>query len=144
MTMQNSAIRAMRKQARVLYRDDRFVVTNADIRTPSAYYPIGDTVGHIRRDILFCSLGYTCLTGAALIIYADLWYPHELAAMLGSIVLAILIGRAFAILQLDARGFPCRLFVARRKTVQQIFEAITGARATACRSAMISDFEDED
>ncbi|MDJ0921876.1 MAG: hypothetical protein QNI84_12175 [Henriciella sp.] len=114
-----------------LYRDNRFQVTTADIRTPSMYYPIGDTVGRRRRDILFGALGYSAVMASALLLYLDLWRFHEWLLMAGSIAAALYVGFNFSILQLDARGFPPRLFVARAQTVKAIFEAITQARAQA-------------
>lgn len=114
-----------------LYQDSRFLVTPADIRTPSAFYPIADTVGRIRRDILFWALGYAALMGFGLILYSDLLYVHEIAVLGGSIALALLMGTSLSIIQLDARGFPARMFVARKSTVRAVFDAITRARAMA-------------
>ncbi|MEM1346636.1 MAG: hypothetical protein AAGI34_18915, partial [Pseudomonadota bacterium] len=107
--------------SRALYADRRFIVTLADIRTPTAYYPVADTVGRIRRDPLIAGLVYAALMGAALWVYADLWQAQEVWLMAGSIVLALLAGSQLAILQLDARGFPARLFLARTATVRAVF-----------------------
>lgn len=105
------------------------IVTSADIRTPSAYYPVADTVGRLRRDILYWALAYAALTGGGLWLYADLWYAHEALVLGGSIALALLAGVRLSILQLDARGFPARLFLGRTRTLKRLFGAITEARA---------------
>ena len=47
------------------------------------------------------------------------------------IAAALVIGFSFSLLQVDARGFPPRLFLARAKTVRAVFEAITAARAAS-------------
>ncbi|MEM1344394.1 MAG: hypothetical protein AAGI34_07405 [Pseudomonadota bacterium] len=114
--------------SQTLYADRRFTVTLADIRTPTAYYPVADTVGRIRRDPLIAGLAYAVLMGIALWVYADLWHAQEVWLMAGSIVLALLAGSQLAILQLDARGFPARLFLARTATVRAVFAAIGEAR----------------
>lgn len=128
-----------RKRYAAIYEDRRFRVTSADIKTPSAYYPVADTVGRIRRDILFWAIAYAGLTGTALWLYGDLWHAHEMLIMGGSIGLALLIGTQVSILQLDARGFPARFFVARTTTVRAIFEAITRARAMQRDRGAIGD-----
>lgn len=115
--------------ATVFYEDQRFTVTAADIRTRLAYYPVADTVGRIRRDPLWWALAHAGLTGLALVLYRDLWRPEETTFLGASIVGALLVGSRLAVLQLDARGFPSRLFVARARTVREVFNAITEARA---------------
>lgn len=124
-----------------LYKDERFEVTLADIRTPSVYYPIAETVGRVRNDILFAALGYSGLVAAALLIYFDLWRWYELLLMAGSIALAVIVGRSFSLLQLDARGFPPRLFFARTATVNAIFKAIVQARARAMPSYVADEID---
>ena len=118
----------------VLYQDRRFMVTTADIRTPTTYYPINETVGRVRRDILFGALAFAGLVLAAMLIYFDLWYPRELIVMGAAIFLALAIGTQISFLQLDARGFPPRIFIARAKTVRAIFNAITLARAKTAQA----------
>ena len=132
-----------RKAARmVLYEDNRFMVTTADIRTPTTYYPIGETVGRIRRDVLFAALAYAVFAGAALAIYFDLWLEHEKLLMGLSIAIAVLVGSQVSILQLDARGFPPRMFFARSKTVHAVFDAITQARAKTANVGYFDASED--
>ena len=130
------------KSASVLFDNRRFTITMADIRTPTTFYPIGDTVGRVRRDILFGGLAYSAVTGAALLIYHDLWRAHEALLMVLSITLALVIGCQVSVLQLDARGFPPRMFVARSKTVRAVFDAITLARAKTAGTG--SGFEPDD
>lgn len=120
-----------RPEQNILHEDRRFLITTADVRTPTAYYPISDTVGRVRYDILYAAIFYATLVGFALFIYFDLWRWNEVAIMCASILAALLTGFNIAVLQLDARGFPSRLFVARAKTVRKIFKAITLARARA-------------
>ena len=117
--------------AHEFYNDGRFKVTAADIQTPQIYYPVEATTGRIRRDIFWCALGYSSAVGLLLYAYADLWRLGEMAAMAGSIALALFIGQTFSILQIDARGFPARLFVARTKTIRALFQAIAKARAAS-------------
>lgn len=121
------------RRAGVLYQDRRITVTAADIRTANAYYPVQDTVGRLRRDPLWAALAYAALCGFALTLYFDLWFWPERLAMGGSILLALLIGTQIGILQLDARGFPPRMIIARAKTVRAVFEAITLARAASAQ-----------
>lgn len=118
-------------RAGVLYQDRRITVTAADIRTASAYYPVQDTVGRLRRDPLWAALAYSLICGFALALYFDLWFWHERLAMGVSILLALIVGSKVSILQLDARGFPPRLIIDRAKTVRAVFEAISAARAAA-------------
>lgn len=126
-----SSVRPTARRAGVLYQDPRITVTAADIRTANAYYPVQDTVGRLRRDPLWAALAYTAFCGFALTLYFDLWFWPERLAMAGSILLALIIGTQVSVLQLDARGFPPRLIIARAKTVRAVFEAITLARAAA-------------
>ena len=122
-----------------LYSDGRFTVTTADIQTPHIYYPVEATTGRIRRDILWCALGYSTAVGLLLYAYADLWKASEIAVMAGSIALALFVGRTFSILQIDARGFPARLFIARTKTIRALFKAIAKARATRGQATVSRD-----
>ena len=115
--------------ASVIHKDRRFMVTLADIRTPTQYYPINETVGRIRRDILFAGLTFAALTGAALWLYFDLWFDNERLIMAGIIVTSLLIGSQVSMLQLDARGFPPRMFIGRSGNIRKIFDAISLARA---------------
>lgn len=117
----------------VLYKDKRFTITLSDIKTPTLYYPIEDTVGRVRRDIQFAAIGYSALVLFALLLYIDLWRIGEILAMSASVALALGVGFSVSILQLDARGFPARMFIARTKTVRAIFEAISAARARSLR-----------
>ncbi len=132
----------LRESETVLYSDNRITVTTADIRTPTTYYPVSDTVGRRRRDILYAALAYAAVVGAALVIYFDLWFPVERLAMIGSILLALFVGTQISTLQLDARGFPARLYFARTKTVKRVFDAITLARAKTAQ--MGGGFEPDD
>lgn len=118
----------------VLYDDGRFIVTTADIQTPSVYYPVEATTGRIRRDILWCALGYSTAVALLLFTYSDLWRLTEMAVMAGSIALALFVGRTISILQIDARGFPPRLFPARAKTIRALFHAIAKARSIQGRT----------
>ena len=128
--------------AHVLYDDGRFTVTTADIQTPHVYYPVEATTGRIRRDILWCALAYSTAVGLLLYAYSDLWRLTEMAVMAASIALALFVGRTFSILQIDARGFPARLFVARTKTIRSVFQAIAKARAQNGR-AVTTPFADD-
>lgn len=112
-----------------LFEDGRFTVTGSDIRTPSAYYPVADTVGRIRGDLQYAAIGYALLIGSGLVLYFDLWRWIEILLMGGSIILALMIGAYWRILMLQARGFPVRLFIGRRESIEAVFEAITKARA---------------
>ena len=125
-----------------LFQNRRFLVTTADVRTRTGFYPIVDTVGRIRRDILYFALALSFLIGFALWRYYDLWYSHERIAMGVAITAALLIGSQFSLLQLDARGFPSKIWLARSSTVKNIFDAITQARALAAQGG--GGFEIED
>ncbi|MCI4646049.1 MAG: hypothetical protein MRY64_14805 [Hyphomonadaceae bacterium] len=115
----------------LFYRDKRFEVSSADVKTPTMIYPIGESViGRVRKDIQVGGLGLGALIGSALAIYWDLWFWSERIAMFALIVLAILIAASFSILQIEARGYPPRLFIARRKVIRRIFDAIAKARAS--------------
>ncbi|MEO1015186.1 MAG: hypothetical protein AAFX08_08360 [Pseudomonadota bacterium] len=111
------------------------MVTLADIRTPTQYYPINETVGRIRRDILFAGLSFAALTGAALWLYFDLWFDNERLIMAGIIVVSLIIGSQVSMLQLDARGFPARVFIGRAGNIRKIFDAISLARARSTQGA---------
>lgn len=112
-----------------LFQNKRFTVTASDLRTPTTFYPINDTVGRVRRDFLFAGLSFAAVIGFALWRYYDLWFFHERVAMGVGIALALLIGTQFSTLQIDARGFPSRLFFARAKTIRTVFNAITEAKS---------------
>jgi len=136
--------RTKKLPAGTLFENRRFRVTRADICTPTVYYPVAGTTGRIRRDILFCALCYAAAAGLLLFAYADLWRPEEIAAMGGSILLALIAGGSFSILQIDARGFPSRMFIARRRTIRALFDAISQARALSCGGdAAFGETEDE-
>lgn len=113
----------------VLFDNGRFKVTPADISTPTVYYPVDATTGRIRRDIAWCAGAYSVVTGIMLYAYADLWRFSEMVGIAASIALAVWLGRSFSILQIDARGFPPRMFVARSTTIRELFSAISAARA---------------
>lgn len=133
----------MSSKPQVLFKDRRFTVTTADIKTPSLYYPISDTVGRVRKDIQFAALGLCALLGAALTLYWDLWFVHEKAAIGAVIVLAVIIAVSLSVMQIDARGFPSRLFIARRGTIRKLFEAIAMARAQSASSVGYGANEDQ-
>jgi hypothetical protein len=126
----------------VLYEDKRFKVTLTDLRTPTIFYPIYETVGRVRRDILFAALAWSALILAALLIYFDLWQMHERFIMVCSIGLVLMAGTQISFLELNARGFPSRIFVARSRTVKAIFNAITDARAQSAHAS--GGFEPDD
>ena len=113
----------------VLFDHGRFKVTCADIQTPSVYYPVEATTGRVRRDILWCALGYSTAVGLLTYAYFDLWRSAEILVMLGTVAIAMYVGLSFSILQIDARGFPSRMFVARTKTIRALFSAIAEARS---------------
>ncbi|MEL6380299.1 MAG: hypothetical protein AAGK25_11015 [Pseudomonadota bacterium] len=117
-------------QSHILYKDRRFTITPADIRTRTAFYPVTDTVGRVRRDILFAALGFAAIISVGMWRYYDLWTHDEKIVMGVIIALTLLIGTQLSMLQLDARGFPSRIWIARSSTVNKIFDAITKARAT--------------
>ena len=120
--------KATDKPDKVYFSNKRFTVTRHRLSTKLDYYPISDTVGRRRKDIQFAALAFSGLVGVALWRYFDLWYPHELFIMGGAILLALLIGTQFSILQIDARGFPSRMYVGRSKTLRSVFDAITQAK----------------
>lgn len=125
--------RRRESKSEVLFDQGRFKVTYADMQTPSVYYPVDATTGRVRRDILWCALGYSAAVASLIFAYSDLWRLAEILVMCGSIVLAISIGLSFSILQIDARGFPSRMFVARTNTIRALFSAIAEARARNCQ-----------
>lgn len=118
-------------QSHILYKDRRFTITPADIRTRTAFYPVTDTVGRVRRDILIAALGFAVIIGVGMWRYYDLWTRDEKIIMGVIITLSLLIGTQLSMLQLDARGFPSRIWIARSSTVNKIFDAITKARAAS-------------
>lgn len=121
-----------------LFRNRRFTVTVSDIRTPTTFYPVDETVGRLRNDLLFTGLGLSALIGVAFWRYDDLWLPVEKVGMAIVIGLALLIGTQFKLLQIDARGFPSRIFWGRTKTMRAVFHAITEAKAAAISGARAS------
>lgn len=140
-------LRRSESKSEVLFDQGRFKVTYADIQTPSVYYPVDATTGRVRRDILWCALGYSAAVGSLIYAYADLWGLAEILVMFGSIALAISIGLSFSILQIDARGFPSRMFVARTKTIRALFSAIAEARARnrqPRQSEILHHYEEDD
>ncbi|MEL6506849.1 MAG: hypothetical protein AAFR29_04380 [Pseudomonadota bacterium] len=50
----------------ILYKDRRFTITPADIRTGTAFYPISDIVGRVRRDILIMATAFAAIIGVAM------------------------------------------------------------------------------
>lgn len=126
----------------IIYGDHRFKVTSADIRTRTAFYPVSDTVGRIRRDILYMALFFAGLIGAAMWLYHDLWYTREKIFMGSAITALLFIGTQVSMFQLDARGFPSRIWIARSSTIKKIFDAISEARAITAQSG--GRFEPED
>lgn len=139
--MARTTAREKERDANTLFKNRRFCVTTADIRTMTAYYPINETVGRIRRDILFAGLGFALFVGWGLWLYRDLWRPDEMIVMGIIITLALLIGTQISILELDARAFPQRRFIAHSSTVRKVFDAIVEARAIAARGG--AGFEPE-
>ena len=125
-----------------LFEDQRFKVTCSDLRTVNTYYPIDETIGRIRKDILFASLAFSVLIGFALWRYLDLWRFNEMIIMGGAIVLALLIGSQMSILQIDARGFPSRMYFGRTKTIKSVFNAITIAKAKARNKELSLDLNE--
>lgn len=117
-----------------LYQDKRFVVTPSRLRTKIAYYPITETVGRIRKDILFACVCFAVMIGLALWRYYDLWFFHERVVMAGAFLAALIVGTQVSILQIDARGYPSCTLVARTKTIRAIFNAITEAKAVSTQT----------
>ncbi|MEL7128226.1 MAG: hypothetical protein AAGJ51_09070 [Pseudomonadota bacterium] len=119
----------MSKAQKTYFNDGRFIVTSSDVRTKRLYYPIDGTTGRVRNDIQFAALGLAVLIGTGLSVYWPLWFPHEKLIMGAVIALALLTAVTFSTFQIDARGFPPRILIGRRRTVRKVFEAITEARA---------------
>lgn len=139
-----SKAREAERESSVLFKNRRFCVTTADIRTMTAYYPINETVGRIRRDILFAGLGFAGFVGWGLWLYRDLWTQAEMIVMGAVIATAMVIGTQLSTLELDARGFPRRVFLAHSNTVRKVFDAIVEARAIAARGGTGFEPEPED
>ena len=96
----------MTSTPQVLFKDRRFTVTTADIKTPSLYYPIGDTVGRVRKDIQFAALGLCALLGSALALYWDLCFIHEKAAIGAVILLAVIIAASLSVCRSTRAASP--------------------------------------
>lgn len=119
----------MNENIRQYYEGGNFLVTSADIKTPSIIYPISEAVvARVRRDVQFAALGFATLCGFALIVYFDLWFWYERLVMGGAMALSLIAAATFSILQIDARGYPSRLFFGRSKIIRRVFNAITEAR----------------
>lgn len=121
----------MARSARRFYEDERFLITASDIRTPTTFYPVADTVGRLRHDPFYAGVFFAVVLAVGLVVYFDLWYAYEIVAMFLLGAAAVWIGRSVSILQLDARGFPSRVYLGKTATMAKIFEAITEARAAA-------------
>lgn len=119
----------MGKSPTTYFDNGRFLVTSADIRTKKFYYPIDGTTGRVRNDIQFAALGLIALLGLGLTIYWPLWFSYERMAMGTVMILAAVAALTLSTFQIDARGFPPRVLIGRRRTVRRVFEAITQARA---------------
>ncbi len=117
------------KDAHIFFRNRTFVVTAADVRTPTMIYPIVDSIGRVRKDILIGGMGVALLIGIALAVYWDILYLHERTVLFSIIAAAVVIATNFSVLQVEARGYPARLYIARRSTIRKVFDAITEARA---------------
>ena len=117
-----------------LYEKGQFIVTPSYLRTAKVFYPIRETSGRIRKDFLFAGLAFAAVIGLALWTYYDLWYWHERVAMSVSIAIALIAGTQVSTLQIDARGFPSRMFIARAKTIRAVFHAITEAKSMTAQS----------
>ena len=117
-----------------LYENGQFIVTPSYLRTAKVFYPIRETSGRIRKDFLFAGLAFAAVIGLALWTYYDLWYWHERVAMGVSIAMALIAGTQVSTLQIDARGFPSRMFMARAKTIRAVFHAITEAKSMTAQS----------
>ena len=127
----------------ILHEDKRFVISLSDIRTRTCFYPVLDTTGKIRRDLFFGALFFALIVGHGLWRYFDLWYEKERLMMGGVMGIALLIGTQVSMLELSARGYPSKIFIARSSTIKKIFDAITQARARAAQAGNGFEVEEE-
>ena len=121
----------MKKAIRYYYKDNRFAVTASDIRTPTVFYPIGRTVGRIRRVLLLGALAFAALMALALVRDFDVWTPLDIAVMSALATATLWFGSTFSLLTLDATGLPSQSFFVSSKKVHAMFEGIIAARADA-------------
>ena len=126
----------------IIYQKGRFTVTRSDVRTPTFFYPVQDTIGRRRKDIQFMAVALAALISGALWVYWDLWFLYEKVTGACLVATALIIAATFSVLQIDARGFPSRIFIARSKTIKGVFTAITQAKAL--QTASISSLADHE
>ena len=139
-----STAKKVLEKAGILFHKGRFCVTESDITTPTSYYPVAATVGKIRRDILYTALIYYVLSHAALFIYFGLWTYDEMIFLIFSPAIFASFGAKFSLLEINAKGFPSRLYFARSKTVRGVFDAIVKARSLAAEKDNAAVIEDAD
>ena len=112
-----------------IYDDGRFRVTGTSFSTPSRIYPLHYATASVRRDLFFVAAGITAVAGVTLAVYRDLLLAHEIVAVAVLPVVAVLIAMNMGMLALDAPGHRRVIFLARAKTVREIFKALREARA---------------
>lgn len=112
-----------------IFSNGRFTITASDIRTRSVYYPIAETTGKVRKDLLFFALVIAALLGGSLWLYHDLWTDSEKLVFGIVIVAALLLGTQISVLEVNAKGLTPRMFICSARTSRRVFEAIIEARS---------------
>ena len=120
-----------------IYDDGRFQITSELLCTPTRYYPLANATVKIRRDPLWFAVGLTTLSGLTTLIYSDLLYISELAAIWGVTGSALYLGKTFAFLSVDAMGHNNTMVVARTSIIKDLYQAMRLARSTSKQGNII-------
>jgi hypothetical protein len=127
--------------ARKLYDDGRYSVTRAIVATPRRFYPLAYTMASLRRDPLWIGLSVAGLALACILIYGDLLYMAEIAALLVLASIGLVIGSHFSVLRIDAAGHPRAFIFDSHRRLQNLYAAIRDAREAD--TAIILDSENQ-
>ncbi len=132
----------------IYFKNWQFKVTASDVTTKNSFFPIEATTGRIRKDFLFGGLALAAFMGAALYIYFDLWTLNEKLMMAALIGTGLIILPMISVLQIDAKGFPSRFYIAPSRSIRKVFAAITIAKAASraqhSSAGIIENNDDED
>jgi hypothetical protein len=107
-----------------LYDDGRYVLTASALSTPSRIYPLAHVTVRVRRDPFWLALASSALSGAAIVTYGDLLYPHEVTSLIVIPVALLLASVLMGILAIDSPGHPSVFIVTSAGRARRIFAAM--------------------
>jgi hypothetical protein len=111
-----------------IYEDKRYVITASAFSTPTKLYPLAGAMVRVRHDFVWLAIGGALIAGAALWLYADLLRPIEVAALIGTSVVLVLVATTMGILAIDVPGHRHTIVFDSARKVRLLYRSLRRAK----------------